>query len=516
MSEIIIDSAELAASGMTTFSALSFYSESAMSKMSDITFYMANSRLSEFSGSYSMVNIDSSFTTVVEHISVNTNEPGWQTVYFANHFTWDGHSNVILAAHRREGSYAYPYTTFRATTYPASEGHRAILYYNDAFNPDPATVDLTTLTATTSNIRTDVKLLYCVPVCHEPVLAVTDVTPESFTISVEADGDSIEMAYTTATLWDNEAAATAIEATHTLEGLTPATQYLVGVRQVCAEGLVSDWTIDTVVTLELNCSVPTGVSVSDVDFTSAKVSWTATGDETSWEVRVYNTTFDTLITATATQLTVGNLAAGTTYQVAVRTICGVTGAYRGEWSEAESFTTSKCEPVSGVRVSEVTATTAQVSWTASDNGSGEWEIEYGIKDFAQGNGTLLTVSTNPATITGLEPELEYEVYVRTVCAEGRTSTWSDAAALTTLEGIETAMTGRVSLFPNPASSTVTVSLADAQEATVSVIDLNGREVLRATTTDSRATLDVRTLAQGAYFVKVTGAAVNTISKLIVK
>lgn len=63
----------------------------------------------------------------------------------------------------------------------------------------------------------------------------------------------------------------------------------------------------------------------------------------------------------------------------------------------------------------VTSSTAQISWTGGETASG-WEIKYGEPGFNPGTqGTTISASTNPITLTGLTANHGYEVCVRSVC-----------------------------------------------------------------------------------------------------
>ena len=81
-------------------------------------------------------------------------------------------------------------------------------------------------------------------------------------------------------------------------------------------------------------------------------------------------------------------------------------------------------------------------------------------------------------------------------------------------GIDEAEVSNVSLFPNPATSTFTVSATGMKEATV--IDLNGRTVMTQSAADGTATFDVSTLAKGTYFVRIVGEQATAVRKLVVK
>jgi hypothetical protein len=54
------------------------------------------------------------------------------------------------------------------------------------------------------------------------------------------------------------------------------------------------------------------------------------------------------------------------------------------------------------------------------------------------------------------------------------------------------------------------------EATVTVVDMNGRVIYETRSENGKLTLDVSGMAQGAYFVRITGEQVNAIRKLIVR
>ncbi|MEX2484828.1 MAG: GEVED domain-containing protein, partial [Brumimicrobium sp.] len=59
------------------------------------------------------------------------------------------------------------------------------------------------------------------------------------------------------------------------------------------------------------------------------------------------------------------------------------------------------------------------------NGGSEtmWNIEYGPAGFTQGTGTTVASTTNPETITGLNPETGYHFYIQADCGGGDESDW---------------------------------------------------------------------------------------------
>ncbi|MBF6629179.1 MAG: fibronectin type III domain-containing protein, partial [Proteiniphilum sp.] len=93
-----------------------------------------------------------------------------------------------------------------------------------------------------------------------------------------------------------------------------------------------------------------------------------------------------------------------------------------DWGSTVDFTLEviaipTCFPVSGLSASILTYTDAEFSWTENGTAS-SWIIEYGAPGFTPGNGTIVTATSNPFTITGLNPNTEYDYYVTADCGSG--------------------------------------------------------------------------------------------------
>ena len=177
-----------------------------------------------------------------------------------------------------------------------------------------------------------------------------------------------------------------------------------------------------------------------------------------------------------------------------------------------SFTPAPCDPVTDVIVSNVTDQSATVAWNAPE-GQIAWEIDYGTSGHTAGDGTIVTADTDPFELTGLEQNTQYDVYVRAVCDNNVYSDWSTVTSINTI-GIHDVFGNIGRISPNPASSNVTISGIEG-EATVTVVDMNGRTVFTAKA-NNNLTIDLAGFAQGAYFVHISGEQVMAIRKLIVK
>ena len=69
-----------------------------------------------------------------------------------------------------------------------------------------------------------------------------------------------------------------------------------------------------------------------------------------------------------------------------------------------------------------------------------WNIEYGVSGFGQGSGgTIINVSSNPYTLTGLSSATNYDYWVQADCGSDGQSYWVGPFTFTTLCGNEIAL-----------------------------------------------------------------------------
>lgn len=166
-----------------------------------------------------------------------------------------------------------------------------------------------------------------------------------------------------------------------------------------------------------SCLTPTGVNASDVTAHEATISWTSDAD--AWQIQLGE---NPAIDVTEATYTFTSLAAETAYSVKVRTNCG--GTY-SEWTNPVSFTTTVACPVPTVTVSNITATTAEVSCTNTE--ADHFNVMLGEELI--GNNVAM-----PYTLTELEPSTSYTVKVQALCGgDDGNSEWSNGTAFTTAE-----------------------------------------------------------------------------------
>ena len=79
-----------------------------------------------------------------------------------------------------------------------------------------------------------------------------------------------------------------------------------------------------------------------------------------------------------------------------------------------------CMPPSGFVASNISANSADISWTGTSNAS-SYSIEYGASGFSLGTGTSTVITSVNYTIAGLNPSSSYDVYLQADCGGGDTS-----------------------------------------------------------------------------------------------
>ena len=357
--------------------------------------------------------------------------------------------------------------------------------------------------------------------CSTPIVTVDDYSYGSIDISWNGNGDAYEVAIKTINTAQWPEAIAVNSTSYTFTNLRAATTYHLRVRRDCrADSLgYSDWSSVVAVTTDsLPCYAPVNLEISEVGYGTATIDWTASDGEEQWIVNIFRTDANIIDTVSSHPYSVEGLFAGMNYSVAVQTVCG-NGASYSNWSDTLSFTTNICEPVSDVSA-EVDVTVVEISWTAAE-GTEAWQINYGELDFTTDQGTLVDVTTNPYAIENLEPG-NYDVYVRTKCDENIFSVWSNKVQFVVpVIGIEDVLDGQeVAIYPNPTTGNTTISVSGANGLVkVDIVDINGRTVVSESmecTGDCVKKMDVNALAQGAYFVRITGENINLVKKLIVR
>ncbi len=175
----------------------------------------------------------------------------------------------------------------------------------------------------------------------------------------------------------------------------------------------------TVTCLNITCPTPNSFTAQNISYNSLDLSWNAGDSESAWEIEYGLSGFSqgngTLFQTSTNPQSITGLNPNTTYDFYIRANCGANiGDDDSLWVGPITATTLvSCPQPFGIYVN-TTYNSAEVSWTPGGL-EANWEIEYGLYGFTQGSGTLVQTSSNPYTITGLNPDTAYQVYIRANC-----------------------------------------------------------------------------------------------------
>lgn len=182
------------------------------------------------------------------------------------------------------------------------------------------------------------------------------------------------------------------------------------------------------------CPDPSVLGATNIDGFSADLSWTENGSAMLWNIELVDITASGTQTMTATSTGVANpfnitgLTPSNDYEYYVQADCG---GSTSNWVGPFAFsTTVACPDPSALTATNITATTADLGWTA---GAAEmlWDVELGAQGFAATGTPTATGVANPYNATGLTANTAYDFYVRADCNPNGTSNWVGPFTFTT-------------------------------------------------------------------------------------
>jgi hypothetical protein len=181
------------------------------------------------------------------------------------------------------------------------------------------------------------------------------------------------------------------------------------------------------------------------------------------------------------------------------------------WSASiECITTVVCDAPTNLGSSASSETTATLTWT---NGGAEtaWSIEYGPVGFTQGNGTVVSATTNPFTLTGLTAGTNYEYYIQAFCSAVDFSLIAGPATFSTSTiSVEELNANSLSIQPNPTKGKVVIKNLTNVSVAGELFDAQGRSLNINSTinANSEISLDINNFENGVYFFKTTSELGN--------
>ncbi|MFN9597168.1 MAG: fibronectin type III domain-containing protein [Bacteroidota bacterium] len=182
------------------------------------------------------------------------------------------------------------------------------------------------------------------------------------------------------------------------------------------------------------CNPPTGIAATNITTNAATISWGAVTGASGYNVRyrIAGSTAWMTTSSTNNSINLSNLTCGSTYEVALQTICSNTSTsiFSAPITIATQACTINCVPPTGVSVSGITTNVAVFNWTPMAGGSFLYDIGYRIVGTT--NQITIVNVTPPFTIANLTCNTNYEVRVRTNCGNNNYSAWSAFVPFTTL------------------------------------------------------------------------------------
>ena len=256
------------------------------------------------------------------------------------------------------------------------------------------------------------------------------------------------------------------------------------------------------------CNAPTNVAASNVLQTTATITWTAGGDETAWNLQ-YKAAADAdwsnnIVVSNTPAYALTGLTANTAYLVRVQAACDEDNV--SSWADG-SFTTLNedvptCPAPTNVTASNITKNSAVITWSQEPNTASAWTVQY--KQTIASNWETASANAMTYTLSGLNPETQYDVQVIANCDNGLASDPSVTYSFTTLtDGVnEYVLDAAFSVYPNPTNGQFTISNDQNTIREVNLYDVYGKLISTTKVDDTHVTLDINTCANGTYFARI--------------
>jgi len=184
----------------------------------------------------------------------------------------------------------------------------------------------------------------------------------------------------------------------------------------------------------ITCLPPTNIVVDPVTYNSAVVSWEGDADNYELSYRIVNEEWISKNIMGAHTYTLEDLTPLTDYQVRVRSVCSTDQT--SVWSVITSFTTPDdsqppaCEPPINLNVTEVTTTSAKLSWEKGSAEDLNWDLRFCEASTTVWN-NVEALETTAYLLDALIPNTAYLWTVRANCPDDQTSDWANQSNFTT-------------------------------------------------------------------------------------
>jgi len=146
-----------------------------------------------------------------------------------------------------------------------------------------------------------------------------------------------------------------------------------------------------------------------------------------------------------------------------------------------------------IAVTAVDTVSATLNWVSFETPN-SWDVEYGLHGFTLGTGTSSNLTDEELTLTGLQPDTYYDVYIRGVCDDGLYGNWALKTFKTNApeipESIQLITDNNVRLYPNPAHGNCTLQFDTQLPTSVKLYAIDGKLLQTLTPTNNSLTLSL--------------------------
>ena len=295
------------------------------------------------------------------------------------------------------------------------------------------------------------------PSCASPTaLSVSNVTDVSADLSWTAGGTETawNIEYGAAGFAQGSGTIVAVTATtYSFSGLTPNTSYDMYVQSDCGSSGTSAWVGPVSATTNPAAGTCGYFTVELID------TWGDGWNGNYLEIVVNGVVFDSLTIVNgagpestlvpvdigdvvdANYLGLGSYQGENVYNIydhAGIVIAAEAGSAAGPPGSVLGLTACpSCTAPNTLTATNITTSSADLGWVAGGSETA-WNIEYGVSGFSQGSGTVVAVSSNPYSLTGLTAATAYDYYIQSDCGGGDTSIYVGPYTFGTLCNVDVA------------------------------------------------------------------------------
>ena len=179
------------------------------------------------------------------------------------------------------------------------------------------------------------------------------------------------------------------------------------------------------------CATPTNLSVGYISYSSAELDW-----DFAYGQSLFNLQYKKIGQSDWTQINsvsplhmLTNLDDNTDYLFRIQADCLTENSF---WSEPDTFKTNLlCLPPQFITSNLISDTGAVINWDLGTNNS-SWIFEYALDNTSNPNFTRKKLFNNTDTLSGLTPNSDYLVRIKSISLQGDTSQYSSLFKFKTL------------------------------------------------------------------------------------